>query len=452
MSKRILIIGAGPTGLGAGTRLQQLGYDNWQIYERHAVAGGLAGSFTTDKRFTWDIGGHVVFSHFKEFDQFLVDTLADETLQHERESWVRIFNTWVPYPFQNNIRHLPPAAQMECLLGLAKLQGRKPSTANFEKWIHTIFGAGIAKYFMIPYNNKVWATPPAKMSAAWIAERVSVVSLEKVLRNVVEQKDDISWGPNNRFSFPKYGGTGEIYRRGAQRLGDRVTCAREVVEIDTAARTVKLSSGATERYDVLINTMPLTELVKRLRPARADLKAAARKLMFSGGYIVGIGLEKPYPTTKCWTYYPEANCPFYRVTFFHNYSPNNVPGGDVGRYSAIMAETSYSRFKPESKDAIVEQTIQGCINAGLIEDADRGRIVEAWLFDIDYSYPIPSLQRDRGLAVLQPELEKLDILSRGRFGAWRYEVGNMDHSFMMGWQAAERVVNGGEESVYHSKG
>ncbi|MDP9005894.1 MAG: NAD(P)-binding protein, partial [Actinomycetota bacterium] len=71
---RIVIIGAGPTGLGAGYRLQELGYDDWVILEANDYVGGLATSFTDDAGFTYDIGGHVMFSHYPYYDE-LVDKL-----------------------------------------------------------------------------------------------------------------------------------------------------------------------------------------------------------------------------------------------------------------------------------------------------------------------------------------------------------------------------------------
>ena len=60
---RILIVGAGPTGIGAAYRLKKLGYTNFKIIEAGADAGGLASSYVDDKGFTWDVGGHVQFSH-----------------------------------------------------------------------------------------------------------------------------------------------------------------------------------------------------------------------------------------------------------------------------------------------------------------------------------------------------------------------------------------------------
>ena len=61
--KRILILGAGPTGLGAAWRLHELGHADWLLLERAPYAGGLAASFTDDAGFTWVVGGHVQFSH-----------------------------------------------------------------------------------------------------------------------------------------------------------------------------------------------------------------------------------------------------------------------------------------------------------------------------------------------------------------------------------------------------
>ena len=50
--------------------------------------------------------------------------------------------------------------------------------------------------------------------------------------------------------------------------------------------------------------------------------------------------------------------------------------------------------------------------------------------------------------MIQPWLESQAIFSRGRFGGFRYEVGNMDHSVMQGVEWAERMLLGREEKTY----
>ena len=41
-----------------------------------------------------------------------------------------------------------------------------------------------------------------------------------------------------------------------------------------------------------------------------------------------------------------------------------------------------------------------------------------------------------------PKLEPFGISSRGRFGAWKYEVSNQDHSLMQGVEWANKVALG----------
>ena len=45
-------------------------------------------------------------------------------------------------------------------------------------------------------------------------------------------------------------------------------------------------------------------------------------------------------------------------------------------------------------------------------------------------------------------LEKRRIFSRGRFGGWKYEVSSMDHTFMQGVEAVDRVLHGTAETTY----
>ena len=438
----ILIIGAGPCGLGAAYRLNEIHHPDWLLVEKYRHVGGLSASFLDDAGFTWDIGGHVLFSHYDYFDRVADKALDGAWFEHQRESWINILLTWVPYPFQNNVRYLPDAELQECLWGLRNLIGSPADAINFREWLETVFGRGIVKYFMEPYNLKVWGVPLEVMSKEWIAERVSVVDLGRIENNIAEQRDDLSWGPNNRFKFPRQGGTGAIFEGIARPFQERIRLDKEMAGVDLEKKEVTFSDGECIRYDVLINTTPLDTFVRFCTPASEDLLTAADDLIHNSGLIVGIGLAGSRVDPKCWMYFPEDNSPFYRVTNFHNYSPYNVPDGRTDAFSSLMCETTYSAYRTINKDAIIEETIAGLISSGLLEESDRNRIVSTWLIDIPYSYPVPTLGRDRALGIIQPYLESRDVYSRGRFGAWKYEVGNMDHSFMQGVEVVDRILSG----------
>jgi hypothetical protein len=55
------------------------------------------------------------------------------------------------------------------------------------------------------------------------------------------------------------------------------------------------------------------------------------------------------------------------------------------------------------------------------------------------------LDRDAALAKILPYLESKNVYSRGRFGLWKYEVSNQDHSFMQGVELVENLLSGRNE-------
>jgi hypothetical protein len=81
-------------------------------------------------------------------------------------------------------------------------------------------------------------------------------------------------------------------------------------------------------------------------------------------------------------------------------------------------------MKPVDQVNLLKDSIQGLINTQMINPTDE--IVSTYHRRFDHGYPTPSLERDGVLKDLLPKLQAKDIFSRGRFGSWKYEVGNQD--------------------------
>ena len=126
---------------------------------------------------------------------------------------------------------------------------------------------------------------------------------------------------------------------------------------------------------------------------------------------------------KCWMYYPEADCPYYRCTVFSHYGVGNAPQADAklptlrkgdsklpvdsspqqGPYWSLMFEVSENKdYKPVNIDTIVEETIQGAINTLMIEPG--AEIVSVYHRRLEHGYPTPSLDRDNVLQEALPWL------------------------------------------------
>jgi hypothetical protein len=87
--------------------------------------------------------------------------------------------------------------------------------------------------------------------------------------------------------------------------------------------------------------------------------------------------------------------------------------------------------------------IDGFRAVSLLRPDDR--ILSRWHRRLSHGYPVPTLDRDEILSEVLPALCDLGIYSRGRFGAWKYEVGNQDHAFMQGVEAVEHILHGHRE-------
>jgi len=264
------------------------------------------------------------------------------------------------------------------------------------------------------------------------------------------------------FRFPAEGGTGAIWKKVAALLpAEKQKYNTTVTQIDPANKILTLNDGSKLQYNTLLSTIPLDITLTWL--GRKDL---ADRLTYSSTHIIGLGLRGESPhDNKCWMYYPEDDCPYYRCTVFSHYAVKNAPAPDValptlrhgnaslpvadksargGPYWSLMFEVSESKeFKPVNLDTIVEETIQGAINTNMITSTDE--IVSVYYRRIEHGYPTPSLDRDAALNVSLPWLQKQGIWSRGRFGSYKYEVANQDHSCMIGVEAVDNILYGTKE-------
>ncbi|PZH06932.1 amine oxidase [Streptomyces sp. NTH33] len=441
---RIVILGGGPCGLSCADELRRLGYDMWTLVEAAPVPGGLAASVVDPAGFTWDMGGHVVFSQFGEFDRLLVDLFtADELLHHDRSSYIRFRDRWVPYPFQQHLHCLPAEDAEACLQHLVRAQqnGQVPSDeADFATWLQAMYGSALVERFFAPYNTKVWATAPEQMASSWVADRVAPVDLDKILAAFSgTARPAPPWGPNATFAFPARGGTGEIWRRLAARLGDGLRTSTRAVAVDERARAVTLHDGTRIRYDHLVSTIPLDQLTLMTAGAPYGVKAAAQRLRRTQVAMVGLGYRTPTADGRSWLYFPQPDVPFYRATNFSKYAPANVPGSDTATFSAWMTETAMAPGTRPDASELIRSCDRALRRHGLVPE--HAPLASAHMELIPYAYPVPALDRDAVLSQMVPWLEDHGIHPRGRFGTWRYEIGNMDHAVKMGVDIARYLVH-----------
>lgn len=64
-----------------------------------------------------------------------------------------------------------------------------------------------------------------------------------------------------------------------------------------------------------------------------------------------------------------------------------------------------------------------------------------------HGFPVPTTDRDEIVNESLEWLKEKNVWSRGRFGAFKYEVGGADHCFIQGVEAVDNIVHGQAETT-----
>jgi protoporphyrinogen oxidase len=404
-----LIVGAGPTGFGAAWAAQRQGRD-FQIIEAGDAPGGAAASHRQDG-FSWDFGGHVIHSHFSDFDDALAAS-ATPMRQVVRSGTVLVEDNFVDTPYQQQLSVLPtdirPGADAD----------------HLGDYLRNEMGALLYDEFFAPFNEKMWAHPLHAIDHRWTslrsgsgASNVPQVSLKKPSR------------PFEEFPYPSFG-SGDVWDRIAALFPGRQTFNRRLVAVDLDQHIATFDSGEPIHYGELISTVPLDKFTQMVSDERLATLGAG--LVHTQARILGLGFRgeiAPKLADKTYIYSPDLSLGWHRASVLSNYSPDNAPAG----HWSILFEASTSDHRPITAAHIKESAYATLKQLGV----DTDLCVSTWETYLEYGYPIPTLDRDVHLREIHSALEAHDVRSRGRFGGWRYESCNQDYSFAQGVEAID---------------
>jgi len=463
-AEKCLILGAGPTGLSAAYHYGE----GATLLERYETVGGLCRS-VQDKGFTFDYAGHIMFSADEEVLALYNTLLGDNLHWQIREAWIYTDGVYTRYPFQGALYGLPSGIVKECILGAIearygtgvknvnlacpeqteqhhdccadgavpdfKSTGPAGNRESFEAFIYRTWGAGIARHFAIPYNKKLWTVPLAEMETSWLGGRVPLPDLDQIIEGALD-KTPKPMGPNARFGYPLKGGFQALMSGFLPHIKGRVETGAEVKKIYVHQRIVVLSDGRQYRYEQMISTLVLPELIRLMgHEAPPEVRKAAQGLRHVSVRCVNLGIGRDDLTDKHWIYYAGKTV-FHRIFVQGNASPFCSPPGGCG----LTCEISYSPDKPLPADGqeLIDRCIRECIETGIFSENDP--IITANQVDIPYAYVIYDHQRKENVELIRKWLSLHGITLAGRYSEWEYY--NSDHAFIAGKTAAEKVKQG----------
>ncbi|MCB4755706.1 MAG: FAD-dependent oxidoreductase [Elusimicrobia bacterium] len=430
----VLIVGAGLAGLSTAYHLKKT---PCLVVEKEKDVGGLARSFFING-FTFDFTGHLLHLHH-DYTRGLIGRLLKGNVNTcYRNAWIYSHQVATRYPFQAYTYGLPPRIVDECLLGflrafLHRRQNRPLSAeTDFREWCLRIFGEGISKHFMIPYNEKLFQTPATRMIADWCGPFVPMPKLEDVTGGAVSNRDK-AFGYNPTFLYPKKGGVQALPLALAKNIKN-IAPNSPVVKLDWKKKGATLATGKTVSYRHLVNTIPLPELLHLMAPLPPDILNAKKQLRWASILCLNVGVNRPHISEKSWIYFPEKKYPYYRVGFSMNFSSQVAPPKNSSMYIEIPWRRIENGEYPTCS-SLLEDVRRALVDCRILKKGDDLPAVQ--YLPIPYAYIIPDRNRPTALATIFSFLEKNGIQSIGRYGAWKYSF--MEEAILDGKNAAEKI-------------
>ncbi|HVY27751.1 MAG TPA: FAD-dependent oxidoreductase [Polyangiaceae bacterium] len=422
---RVLVLGAGLTGLSASLHLTRAGVAH-RLFEREAVAGGHAVTIE-EQGFRFDRTGHLLHLRDASMRALATELLPAERYRKiQRKSAVFSHGVYTRYPFQSNFYGLPPEVAYECLSGFlsAHFAKDKPEPQSFEEFCQVHFGSGVSRHFMLPYNSRLWGVPPSEITSEWCQRFVPLPQLSDVLRGAVgAQAPEL--GYNVDFWYPELG-MGSFAAALAERTP--VELSRAPLRIDRQRREL-VFENETLPFEALVSSIPLPKLLGLLAPLPAPVAEAAARLRSTHLHYLDLGLRGPNPNPYHWIYVPEAKYPFYRVGCYSHFSDRLAPPGKSSLYVELV-----DRRTPNLERALSE-VVPGLVELGLVRS--ESDIELSRLRTIEHAYVIYDHHYRAALDVIEPFLVAERIVSSGRYGAWNYS--SMEDALLMGRDAAARA-------------
>lgn len=406
------ILGGGISGIALAAHLGE----GVEVLEKRARIGGMCGSII-DQGYTFDAAGpHIMFSKNKEVLALMVEALGDNVHQRRRENKIWFKGRMVKYPFENDLASLPKDDNFECIYGYIVNPHANDEPHTLAEWSYKTFGAGISEKYFLPYNRKIWNYDPQKIGLEFVS-RIPKPPMEDVLKSSIGIPTE-GYLHQLHFYYPIEGGYESVVHAFARRVKGEIRPGWRVaaIERDGSGWRVTSETGEERRFDTLVSTMPVHDLLRVWPGAPQAARDAAARLRYNSliNILIGVNEDRGYPYTA--VYVPDPAIVFHRLSFPKAFSERCAPEG----HSAIMAEITTNEgdgIWEMSDEAVTERALRDLETTGLL---DRSKVVYRRVVRFQYGYPVYDLDYRRNVTELRETIAAAGLHLLGRFGQFDY--------------------------------
>tara|TARA_Y100000590_G_C15736741_1_gene1018783 strand:- start:3012 stop:4409 length:1398 start_codon:yes stop_codon:yes gene_type:complete len=460
--KKVIIIGAGITGLSAAWKLSENGFEIL-VVESEKDVGGLAKSIKIDN-YKLDLGPHSFFTEDKEIYNKIIGLFKNEesAIPFSKRSVKMYFRgNYVDYPlsvksvlFQMGIVS-PILSTLSFLKSYIRthLESSKKKKQysdeelTVEKWAIDNFGKYLFLNFFKPYTEQFWKIKTSELSHRVIpagkkmdfAKTLKHLLIKKYLE--ISRREPGSLSLVERESLPSYypkNGFGEIADRIAKEVTKnkgKIITSCNVEKIIFGANTIKVET-TKEKFDAdyLISTIPLNKLLEKFEPNTSEsILNCSKELEYLSLVLVYIITKKKDVLNCQYCYFVDK--PYNRISEMNNFSEKTSPQNE----NILSIEIS-CHFNDKTWNLTEDQIFNTCMESiekdKLLKKSD---VLDYKVIKVPSVYPIYKKNYDKKLSEVNNYLKKFkNFDSIGRQGQFYY--GDIDQMARIGFDTADKII------------
>lgn len=437
----LIVLGAGPAGLGAAFRAAQRGLSVTVLEKAERVGGASASLEVAGMRV--DLGSHRLHPSIEP--RILSDLqmlLGDDLQKRTRNGRIRLMDRWLRFPLSPGdlLRNAPRSFVARVARDSVLAPFRRPRADTFAEVLRAGLGPAICDAFYFPYAEKIWGLPGHRLAGEQARRRVAADSVWKIARRIVSGSGSGGSAGSSYFYYPKrgYGQISEALAYGAEARRAEIHLGAEVTSVELGPDRVKVtcSDGSIYESGRVFSTIPVA-LLARLAGAPSELLPAAGSLHSRSMLLVYLEfpLERFRDTDA--HYFPEAWTPVTRISEPKNYRAGSDPDDRTVLCAEIPCDLNDERW--DSPDVELAEVVMDCLTgAGLTFPLPSSVHVER----LPFAYPVYTVGFDKHLDALHRWVDRQSrLISFGRQGLFAHD--NAHHALAMAYAAVDRLSHGG---------
>ncbi|NBT58886.1 FAD-binding protein [bacterium] len=452
MKKRVIVLGAGVTGLSAAFRLSQFPENEVHVLEKETEVGGLCRSFT-EGGFTLDLGPHKFYSNVPGVTEAMSDLMGDEFLLRDKTQKLYMGGKYFSFPLSlfEMVTRFSPFKSFTILMSFGwqalKNGFSKQPDQTYQDFVTNKFGGALYRQIFQPMAMKMFGNPE-KLDRRLAEVRISSPGLVAVLKQVLFSKKVDRTVSAPEFHYPKKG-FGQIplkLMEKARANGVHFHLGVKVTKIETGnghVTGVWMSTGDSKTEflscDQLVYSIPMQSISDLMPELPAETRQAARFVKFRHTIVYYFLLKAKSVLPAMWVFYPEAKFRFGRLSEMTKFSPFVAPEG----HTALMADFTCTSEDPEwsmNDEELGKHLLKQLKPLGLFSE---DQLIKCFSKRFKNIYPVYELgyeARVNKLRSLESSFENLYFV--GRLGDFNYN--NSDQCFDMGFSVANHIQEKGK--------